>query len=68
MLDQLEREAADANLVDVILIVGVNAGQDHVGTEPIHRQRLLEARIEIGERCLGKDQQRIRVRERGVRS
>jgi hypothetical protein len=68
MLDQLEREPADANLINVILIVGVDSGQHHVGAESIHRQRYFETRIEISKRCLGQDQQRVSVRKCRVRA
>ena len=65
-LDHFQRHAAAVDPVDVILVVGVDAGQHQVRTKTIDRQRRCESRVEIVERSFRQHQQRIAIGERRV--
>ena len=60
---QVQDHAPDLDPDPAVLGVGAAAGNGEIGSKPVHRERLGEAAVEVGQRLLRDDQDRIGVGE-----
>src|ERR1043166_3353577 len=57
-------DCADAEMIQLIFLIRRTSREDDVGPEAVHRQRLRQARVQIGERRFGNSQEGICMRQR----